>query len=67
MGDSRYLQQFINKGDRVLVDVPCSGLGTLHRHPDIRWRQTPENIRELTSLQLEILNQAAQWVKPQGP
>ena len=66
VGDSRYLQQFINKGDRVLVDVPCSGLGTLHRHPDIRWRQTPENIRELTSLQLEILNQAAQWVKPQG-
>ena len=66
VGDSRYLQQFINKGDRVLVDVPCSGLGPLHRHPDIRWRQTPENIRELTSLQLEILNQAAQWVKPQG-
>ena len=66
VGDSRHLQLFNNRSDRVLVDVPCSGLGTLHRHPDIRWRQTPENIQELTSLQLEILSQAAQWVKPQG-
>lgn len=65
-GDSRHLRQFINQADRVLVDVPCSGLGTLHRHPDIRWRQTPENIQELSLLQLEILTQAAQWVKPQG-
>ncbi len=66
IGDSRHLPQFSKRGDRVLVDVPCSGLGTLHRHPDIRWRQTPENVQELTSLQLEILSQAAQWVKPQG-
>ncbi|MDJ0598000.1 MAG: 16S rRNA (cytosine(967)-C(5))-methyltransferase [Crocosphaera sp.] len=65
-GDSRHLTQFINKADGVLVDVPCSGLGTLHRHPDIRWRQTPEKIQQLTSLQQEILTQAAQWVKPQG-
>ncbi|MDJ0731498.1 MAG: 16S rRNA (cytosine(967)-C(5))-methyltransferase [Crocosphaera sp.] len=65
-GDSRHLTQFTNKADRVLVDVPCSGLGTLHRHPDIRWRQTPEKIQELFPLQLEILTQAAQWVKPQG-
>lgn len=66
VGDSRHLSQLINQGDRVLVDVPCSGLGTLHRHPDIRWRQTPENIQELSRLQQEILTQAAQWVKPQG-
>ncbi|MGK7956502.1 MAG: 16S rRNA (cytosine(967)-C(5))-methyltransferase [Crocosphaera sp.] len=65
-GDSRHLPQLINKADRVLVDVPCSGLGTLHRHPDIRWRQTPENIQELSLLQLEILTKVAQWVKPQG-
>ncbi|MDJ0658408.1 MAG: 16S rRNA (cytosine(967)-C(5))-methyltransferase [Crocosphaera sp.] len=65
-GDSRHLTEFMDQADRVLVDVPCSGLGTLHRHPDIRWRQTPEKIRELSLLQLEILTQAAQWVKPQG-
>ncbi|EAZ93055.1 16S rRNA (cytosine(967)-C(5))-methyltransferase [Crocosphaera chwakensis] len=66
LGDSRHFTQFIDQGDRVLVDVPCSGLGTLHRHPDIRWRQTPEQIQELSRLQQEILTQAAQWVKPQG-
>ncbi|MDJ0507919.1 MAG: 16S rRNA (cytosine(967)-C(5))-methyltransferase [Crocosphaera sp.] len=65
-GDSRHLPQFIDSADRVLVDVPCSGLGTLHRHPDIRWRQNPEQIQRLSILQQEILNEAARWVKPQG-
>lgn len=65
-GDSRNLPQFINLADRVLVDAPCSGLGTLHRRPDIRWRITPERIEELTRLQGEILSQAATWVKPGG-
>lgn len=65
-GDSRSLTQFQQAGDRVLVDVPCSGLGTLHRHPDIRWRQTPQKAAELAQLQQEILTQAATWVKPGG-
>ncbi|MGB7441480.1 MAG: 16S rRNA (cytosine(967)-C(5))-methyltransferase [Coleofasciculaceae cyanobacterium] len=65
-GDSRNLPQFINLADRVLVDAPCSGLGTLHRRPDIRWRVTPERIEELTLLQGEILSQAATWVKLGG-
>ncbi len=66
VGDSRDFPQFINRNDRVLLDVPCSGLGTLHRNPDIRWRQTPDKIKELTQLQGELLAQAASWVKPQG-
>lgn len=65
-GDSRNFPQFTNSADRVLVDAPCSGLGTLHRRPDIRWRVTPERIEELTLLQKEILSQAATWVKPDG-
>lgn len=65
-GDSRDLPQFTNRCDRVLIDAPCSGLGTLHRNPDIRWRQTPDKIKELTQLQGELLAQAASWVKPQG-
>ncbi|MGK7939242.1 MAG: 16S rRNA (cytosine(967)-C(5))-methyltransferase [Crocosphaera sp.] len=65
-GDSRNLPQFIDSADRVLVDVPCSGLGTLHRHPDIRWRQSPERIQQLSILQQEIVREAATWVKPQG-
>ena len=40
--DSRELSQF--DCDRLLLDAPCSGLGTLHKRPDIRWRQTPEKI-----------------------
>jgi 16S rRNA (cytosine967-C5)-methyltransferase len=54
------------QADRVLLDVPCSGLGTLHRHADARWRQTPKTIQELAQLQAELLEQAATWVKPQG-
>ncbi len=54
------------QADRVLVDVPCSGLGTLHRNPDLRWRQTPEKIADLTRQQQDLLTQAATWVKPQG-
>ncbi len=65
-GDIRYLSQFANQCDRVLLDAPCSGLGTLHKRPDIRWRQTPEKIAELTLLQQELLSTAATWVKPQG-
>jgi 16S rRNA (cytosine967-C5)-methyltransferase len=52
--------------DRVLLDAPCSGLGTLHKRPDLRWRQTPAKIRELSHLQQELLNQAANWVKLGG-
>ena len=64
--DSRNLDRFIDKCDRILLDAPCSGLGTLHKRPDIRWRQTPEKIAELTTLQQELLNSAATWVKPKG-
>jgi 16S rRNA (cytosine967-C5)-methyltransferase len=66
VGDSRDLPQFVNQADRVLLDAPCSGLGTLHRHADARWRQTPETVRELTILQQELLAQTATWVKPGG-
>ncbi|BAZ40972.1 Fmu, rRNA SAM-dependent methyltransferase [Calothrix sp. NIES-4101] len=65
-GDSRNLNQFTNLADRVLLDAPCSGLGTLHRHPDARWRQTPEKIRELAILQQELLSSTSQLVKPGG-
>lgn len=65
-GDSRDLPQFKNIADRVLIDAPCSGLGTLHRHADARWRQTPETVQELAQLQTELLNEAATWVKSNG-
>ncbi len=52
--------------DRVLLDAPCSGLGTLHRHADARWRQSPDRIAELVDLQAQLLDRAAHWVKPGG-
>ena len=64
--DGRNLDRFTGKCDRVLLDAPCSGLGTLHKRPDIRWRQDPEQISQLTVLQQELLNKAATLVKPTG-
>ncbi|MDJ1176627.1 16S rRNA (cytosine(967)-C(5))-methyltransferase [Roseofilum capinflatum] len=66
VGDIREMADFTGKGDRVLVDAPCSGLGTLHRHADARWRQSPESIEQLSVLQQELLEKAATWVKPGG-
>lgn len=65
-GDSRDIPHLIDQADRVLLDAPCSGLGTLNRHADARWRQTPDSVQELAQLQCELLQQAALWVKPGG-
>ncbi|MBD2664014.1 sun protein [Richelia sinica FACHB-800] len=65
-GDSRHFTQFHHIADRVLLDAPCSGLGTLHRHADARWRQTPESVKELALLQQELLTHTASFVKPGG-
>ena len=54
------------KADRVLVDAPCSGLGTLRRNPDLKYRQSPETLAKLAEQQHSILNAAAELVKPQG-
>lgn len=66
VADSTDLDRFTGQGDRVLVDAPCSGLGTLHRHADARWRQTPASVAELAQLQRQLLARAATWVKPDG-
>ncbi len=60
------VKRLAGKADRVLIDAPCSGLGTLRRNPDLRWRQSPESVAELTRKQAAILNAAARMVKPGG-
>ncbi|MCM1984099.1 16S rRNA (cytosine(967)-C(5))-methyltransferase [Lyngbya confervoides] len=65
-GDGRSLPATIPQVDAALVDAPCSGLGTLHRHVDARWRQTPDSVQQLRALQLELLNSAAGKVKAGG-
>jgi 16S rRNA (cytosine967-C5)-methyltransferase len=52
--------------DCVLVDAPCTGLGTLRRDPDIKWRRTPDGFAEVASLQLRILANVAGVVSPGG-
>jgi 16S rRNA (cytosine967-C5)-methyltransferase len=60
------IKRLAGKMDRVLVDAPCSGLGTLRRNPDLKWRQTPESVTEMSAKQLAILQAAASLVKPGG-
>jgi 16S rRNA (cytosine967-C5)-methyltransferase len=52
--------------DRVMLDAPCSNLGTLARRPDARWRKTPQQISELATLQAELLVAAAAVTRPGG-
>ena len=64
-GDLR-ARRLAGKLDRVLVDAPCSGFGTLRRNPDLKWRHAEGAIAELTAKQARILEAAARLVKPGG-
>jgi len=55
-----------NSFDRVLVDAPCSGTGTLRRNPEIRWRISPADIEDLAQRQNQLLLRASYAVKPGG-
>lgn len=56
----------VEKFDKVLLDAPCSGLGVIRRKPDLRWKKEPDNFKELSKLQREMLQRASQYVKPAG-
>ncbi len=60
------LKRLAEKFDRVLVDAPCSGLGTLRRNPDLKWRQTVADVEEMARKQASILAAAAKLVRPGG-
>jgi 16S rRNA (cytosine967-C5)-methyltransferase len=60
------IERLAGKINRVLVDAPCSGLGTLRRNPDLKWRQSPATIEDLRAKQAAILAGAARLVKPGG-
>lgn len=64
--DARALPHLHGCADRVLLDAPCSGLGTLARHACARWRLNPTAIAELQVLQRQLLNEALQLVRPGG-
>jgi 16S rRNA (cytosine967-C5)-methyltransferase len=60
------IKRLAGKIDRVIVDAPCSGLGTLRRNPDLKWRQSADGIAELAKTQAAILTSAARLLKPGG-
>ena len=60
------IKRLAGKIDRVLIDAPCSGLGTLRRNPDLKWRQSPKSVAELQAKQAAILAGAARLLKPGG-
>ena len=64
--DARAQREAADLFDRVLVDPPCSGLGTLQGHPDLRWRMTPERVREMAADQAARLESGARVLRPGG-
>ena len=60
------IKRLAGKIDRVLIDAPCSGLGTLRRNPDLKWRQSPASVAEMQVKQQAILASAARLLKPGG-
>lgn len=60
------MEQWVGKADRVLADVPCSGIGVIHKKPDIKWHRTMEDVEELCKIQKKILKNAASYLKPDG-
>jgi 16S rRNA (cytosine967-C5)-methyltransferase len=63
---SKIYKRMNKTADRLLLDVPCSGLGTLRRNPDIKWKFLPEDLKRLTILQQELLEKYCRITKPKG-
>lgn len=66
LGDATKVNDSEIKYDRILVDAPCSGLGTIGRRADARWRKSEQQIKELTEIQFQILNAASSQLKLDG-
>ena len=63
---SKVIKRLENSADRLLLDVPCSGLGVLKRNPDAKWKLSPEFIEKVKITQQEILTSYSSMLKPQG-
>ena len=61
-----YKEEYKEKFDKILLDVPCLGMGVLKRKPDIKWKRKPEDIKEITQIQQNILETCSKYLKPKG-
>lgn len=66
MNASEYNEKFKGKADRILVDVPCSGLGIIKKKPEIKWNKSINDLKELCGLQEKILQNASKYLKKGG-
>jgi 16S rRNA (cytosine967-C5)-methyltransferase len=66
ISSSKVYKRMDSTADRLLLDVPCSGLGTIRRNPDIKWKLTSESLQRLTILQQDILSHYSKILKPSG-
>ena len=66
IASSKTIKRLKHSADRVLLDVPCSGIGVLKRNPDAKWRDTSERLPVLVQLQKDILQSYSRMVKPGG-
>jgi 16S rRNA (cytosine967-C5)-methyltransferase len=64
--DDEVIARYQQQADRVLLDVPCSGLGVLRRHPDTKWKLTPEFLDEVMQTQATLLNEYSHFCKVGG-
>jgi len=63
---SLYDESFKEKFDKILLDVPCLGIGVIKRKPDIKWQRKPEDVEKITKIQKEILNNCSKYLKRDG-
>ncbi len=61
-----YREEYKEKFDKILLDVPCLGIGVLKRKPDIKWKRKPEDIEEIAKIQENILKTCSKYLKPKG-
>ena len=66
VSDGRSMPDELEKFDRILLDAPCTGIGALRRRPEVRWRRSLQDLKNLTQLQKELLESAARLLSPGG-
>lgn len=63
---SKFEEKNVNKFDKILLDVPCLGMGVLKRKPDIKWQKKKEDVKEISEIQYKILENCTKYLKPKG-
>ncbi len=66
ISSTKVIKRLAGKADRILLDVPCSGLGVLRRNPDAKWKLKPQFLEEVKTWQADILNRYSRMLKPDG-